>query len=1384
MLCKTRQSFFMLLCLTFLLTHSSRGLTAEDTVTCTGRITDTPGNAVADAYVFLYEMSYDMTTFEVQRTLVGQAMSDSEGQFTLTSRRAENELQQWATILVAKKEMGLCWASWNLRQDKTTTLQLDRYGKLAGRVVDESGQPVTGASVRALLMLPTEKNTDSINYFDRLTEKTDEAGRFKFDFIPTDATAEFYIEVNDGKNYCTTDDGITGDSFSYRCNEQQIEIELLDKLAMENSVRSISYGAMLANSRYLHIASGRIQENQPVELAPFDTGIRSVSGMIIEEPFIPLEDVTISIYDVFEDNNQPFGFAVKAVGKTTTDSLGKYVFERTDYDRKTEHSLLIAYKDDYALLVKSFSFTDSDLEPLEMKFGHKAYTGRVVDTSGKPVAEGRVSAYVSSYQMFDYGQSEAKEAAQTDWLTATTDVNGEFLISNIPSFAKAEFSIKAEGYAHQYTWPTDQRPEEMTIPAGGAPLLFTLERACAICGCLINKQTAAGIPGEKIFVVKMNGLSHGGVVWTAYAGSAVADDPEGNNQVITTDSQGIFATEHLSPGTYKISLDPFIANDRKWHAAAQKIELTEGQTDNITIPAVCCQTVTIRVQDTEQQPLADVGVALKPVGAENTPTTLEQIRSNVQTVKKITYAPLGQSQGQVLMQIAELSGDTILPVTTGDDGVAVFRLPPGDYAVESISKPDYELIGQGDLIHVDAGADQQVLLVAQLLSGYEGRCVTFTGRPVAGVTVRQLGFSESITTTDKDGSFLFQRESLQPLKRSNMKRLLEDASSLSRQRALSDPVYGDEGEIGIVMLQTSNSEEDESATETIALLSGEPIARDVILLAFHPRMRQGGWAKYNWERQIEIPLNSTTLASGKVVDERGEPAASTVRIYAYPEAMGWIFCDRIFREKYFFLYDGVQTDSTGSFRFQLIPEFSYILEITAEGHGRVQKKIISSKHDPQITKMIEENKDYIVVKVATPVGEPQVEKIHNIIWVLRETAKLDFGQIQLRVPNQTLSGIVVDRMGNPLEGYRVFVSGEGQLNEDPNVIITDSAGHFLISGLCEGEVEIYAENGEYKVQQRDIKVGRDDLRIVSPDHPASEKPIEVHADDSLCDFEIILINQDTQEQIQYERADVRITPENGDRFKVKLDDAGRYRVRLKEGNYTIDATGYPIYDYKNDVEVEIKAGLENKISIPIKKHPVIEGIVHLPEVVSTDEIEYYLHPDVLLSIFEGDMKIAGDGQFSCKISLSKDVPANGWLWVNTRNRKYVSRTKFSLSEQWVEITLQPEATIKLKKPAECRTLVNFDWRQEEYANKCSSSIGFHETSPGLYQGQSMRDFFTEEEEYFSFRGLVAGQEDLSYSFKITAYGTGGKSLRKKIIVHSKDLEPGQTTIIEIPAPEQ
>ncbi|MEN6306794.1 MAG: carboxypeptidase-like regulatory domain-containing protein, partial [Anaerohalosphaeraceae bacterium] len=396
-----------------------------------------------------------------------------------------------------------------------------------------------------------------------------------------------------------------------------------------------------------------------------------------------------------------------------------------------------------------------------------------------------------------------------------------------------------------------------------------------------------------------------------------------------------------------------------------------------------------------------------------------------------------------------------------------------------------------------------------------------------------------------------------------------------------------------------------------------------------------------------------------------------------------------------------------------------------------------------------DDQDYFIDKTIMR-GDGPDQAISSKIWRFRSgNDRMDLGLIKLPALDQTLSGVVVDRMGNPLKGYKITIEGKGQPAN--KTCVSDQSGRFQLDGLCSGLVDVSATNGTYRIFSKWVQVGGT-LRLVSADHPVQQA---AQADESLGTVDISVIDADTKKPVQGEKLRIVITPEQGKDFYLKPDENGEFKTQLPEGCYTIDAINYPFYEGCK-IKIEVKSRQSMNVELLMNPNPCIEGVIHFPESVRSDEIEVKVEPRISGHI--RDFAIAGDGQFTCRLEFTQTLGSQElshvWFWVCTKDKQYIAVVKHPVKEQHVEITLEPEAIIKIKGKANfylCR------WEQQEIAKL----IGMTTTFNGELDVDG----------YYVLRGLAARKEGLKYII----FGAKGE-----IVVDSKELEPGKTKIIEIP----
>jgi protocatechuate 3,4-dioxygenase beta subunit len=190
------------LCLILIAGLAGHSIAREtETITCTGKVVDAQGRPVAGAKVGLYTLILYMDTFSFDVELSQQTTTKDDGNFNFETMAESNDANIQTVILADKEGLALGWANWYLTKDLDVQITLGRPTVLAGRVVDESSEPVNNAQVSISVMTMT--GGDEPRYIaGRISEqlfscKTNAAGKFQFERIPPDATAEF-IAAKDG----------------------------------------------------------------------------------------------------------------------------------------------------------------------------------------------------------------------------------------------------------------------------------------------------------------------------------------------------------------------------------------------------------------------------------------------------------------------------------------------------------------------------------------------------------------------------------------------------------------------------------------------------------------------------------------------------------------------------------------------------------------------------------------------------------------------------------------------------------------------------------------------------------------------------------------------------------------------------------------------------------------------------------------------------------------------------------------------------------------------------------------------------------------------------------------------------------------------------------
>ncbi len=196
-----RMPHLILFGLVLLLSAGIARAAESEAVTFKGRVVDVDGKAIGGADVVVLGADIDLFVGP-QTKLIAQTKADDEGAFNVASESVGN----CERILVAARHDGLALGSWNgalSELPEALTLKLGSAQTIAGTVVDESEQPVAGATIKAMLRWNDGDHVNSLIAHEAIPElivKTDDAGRFEFQAVPEGAGAIMAVQA---KGYAT-----------------------------------------------------------------------------------------------------------------------------------------------------------------------------------------------------------------------------------------------------------------------------------------------------------------------------------------------------------------------------------------------------------------------------------------------------------------------------------------------------------------------------------------------------------------------------------------------------------------------------------------------------------------------------------------------------------------------------------------------------------------------------------------------------------------------------------------------------------------------------------------------------------------------------------------------------------------------------------------------------------------------------------------------------------------------------------------------------------------------------------------------------------------------------------------------------------------------------
>ena len=182
-------------------------------------------------------------------------------------------------------------------------------------------------------------------------------------------------------------------------------------------------------------------------------------------------------------------------------------------------------------------------------------------------------------------------------------------------------------------------------------------------------------------------------------------------------------------------------------------------------------------------------------------------------------------------------------------------------------------------------------------------------------------------------------------------------------------------------------------------------------------------------KELDVRLEPATTLTGRVLDPDQQPITNAeVSLRMRTERSGASFAF------------GIEVDANGRYVIPCVPRWElYRVNAESENHGA----------------------DYI-----------------NALRMTSAETLVELEPIVLRPANMVVAGIVVDDIGQPVEGARVSTDGKGQ----PRRVLhqTGPDGTFRLENVCEGEIGVYTTAAGHTYGNAETVAGDESIRVVLP----------------------------------------------------------------------------------------------------------------------------------------------------------------------------------------------------------------------------------------------------------------------------------------------------------------
>ena len=260
-------------------------------ITCAGTVVDTQRRPIAGAEVTLYVMKYATGANPYPVTQSGASTTTADGVFSF-STNVESDSRRYGYIVARKKGMAFGFANWVMREgSENLEIELGQPNELAGIVVDENDNPVSGAEVSiTVLVIGTSRNRRGLSgppAMGMFTSTTDRTGRFRFTRIPADATAEFVLKkagratVNTYRSVRSPDQKL-----KYAPGQPGIKLTLPPEARIAGMIVEGGSGKPVPGVKVVARSSQDILSSMPTPVAASDDNGKFSMGALIAETYV------------------------------------------------------------------------------------------------------------------------------------------------------------------------------------------------------------------------------------------------------------------------------------------------------------------------------------------------------------------------------------------------------------------------------------------------------------------------------------------------------------------------------------------------------------------------------------------------------------------------------------------------------------------------------------------------------------------------------------------------------------------------------------------------------------------------------------------------------------------------------------------------------------------------------------------------------------------------------------------------------------------------------------------------------------------------------------------------------------------------------------------